>query len=519
MSNHTERGHLFDALTMTMSALIVKFLGFLYKVPISQLLGDEGMGYYNSALTVYAIFYILSASAIPKAFSIVLTRGRISNSKRAYKVGLVLFSTLFIGLGLFFSTVLWYFSKEISSFVGVLDSSYAIQMIGPAVVISSLGALCRGYLLSYNKLLPVAISEAIEAILKLLCGLYFVIFAKNYGLSLIKMSAFATYGITIGSFVSFLFLFIIILICRKPQISFGKLPFSFSSFFVSIFKITIPLTLTSLLISISNILDLGLINKGLLASGMSKEGAIAQYGNFSTLVLPLFSFVTSLVSAYSLSIFPKLTQAHEGKDEKQFNNLLNNASTLLLSFLIFVSLGFYFYGEDYFLLIFPKSDILQGTILLKIMSPAVIFIGLSTLMNTALEANGNTIAPLLTIGIGTLIKIPASYLSIAKFGIEGSAFSSVLSYGIGFMISYYMILKKLKLSVLKINNLLRSLLNCGICFSLSLLLKKYLLVKNQSPFIRIIPMIVCATLFLVIEQLFLSCKQNNTQKLTFSTKL
>ena len=86
------------ALIMTASAFTVKILGFVYKIPLSYYLGDEGMGYYNTALTIYAIFYILSASAIPKAFSILLTRARLNNTKKAYTTSAFLFSFIFLYL-------------------------------------------------------------------------------------------------------------------------------------------------------------------------------------------------------------------------------------------------------------------------------------------------------------------------------------------------------------------------------------------------------------------------------------
>ena len=59
------------ALSLTVSALIVKIVGLIYKVPLSYILSDEGMGYFNSAYTVYTFFYIICTAGVPKAISII----------------------------------------------------------------------------------------------------------------------------------------------------------------------------------------------------------------------------------------------------------------------------------------------------------------------------------------------------------------------------------------------------------------------------------------------------------------
>ena len=62
------------ALSLTISTLIVKFLGLIYKVPLSYILSDEGMGYFNSAYTVYTFFYIICTAGVPKAISILTAK-------------------------------------------------------------------------------------------------------------------------------------------------------------------------------------------------------------------------------------------------------------------------------------------------------------------------------------------------------------------------------------------------------------------------------------------------------------
>ena len=512
-----ENENILGAFTLTISTFIVKVLGFFYKVPLSRLLGDEGMGYYNSALAVYAIFYILSASAIPKAFSLLLTRGRIRYSKKAYQFVIFLFISAIFTTGFFFSIVLHYFSRQIALITGVTNSFYSLKMIAPAICITSLGALCRGYMLSLNKMVSVAISEVLEAFCKLSFGLYFIIIAKQNGLSLFQISAYATLGISIGATLSFIFLFIQILICRKPEFQYGNMRFSMNFFILSTLQITVPLTMTSMLLSLSNILDLTMISKGLVSNGVASENVVAQYGNYTTLVLPLIAFISSLASSYCLSVFPKLTCAYENKNVNEFHYIITSTTPLLFICSLFIMFTFFFFGEDYFTLVFPNNNVTQGTVLIKIISPSVLFISLSNMINTILEATGNTMAPLITMGISVFIKIPLGYLAIQYFGIAGSAFSTVISYAVSFLISYFLLLKKTKIHLLKINDTIKNVSMCLVCFGIALMIRQYTQDYLNSTLWHILPMGLCSVLFLLFLKFMMKSSQKNIRKSTIYT--
>jgi O-antigen/teichoic acid export membrane protein len=67
-----KNGIIDGAISLTLSTMVVKVLGLIYKIPLSHLLSDEGMGYFNSAYTVFALFYLLCTSGVPKAVMIII---------------------------------------------------------------------------------------------------------------------------------------------------------------------------------------------------------------------------------------------------------------------------------------------------------------------------------------------------------------------------------------------------------------------------------------------------------------
>ena len=81
---------------LTISALIVKIIGLLYRIPMLNLLGTEGMGYFNTAYKLYALFCVISTAGLPVAMSVLIssleTEGRRGEAGRVYRVSLLLFA-------------------------------------------------------------------------------------------------------------------------------------------------------------------------------------------------------------------------------------------------------------------------------------------------------------------------------------------------------------------------------------------------------------------------------------------
>ena len=74
------------AFLLGISTILVKLIGMIYKIPLSYTLGDEGMGYFNSAYTVYTLFFILGTAGIPKAISILVSQSDAKKNNYSFQV-------------------------------------------------------------------------------------------------------------------------------------------------------------------------------------------------------------------------------------------------------------------------------------------------------------------------------------------------------------------------------------------------------------------------------------------------
>ena len=63
-------------LVLTVSNLLIKAIGALFKIPMNHIVGDQGMGYYSSAYTIYTFFYMISTAGLPVAISLLVSENR-----------------------------------------------------------------------------------------------------------------------------------------------------------------------------------------------------------------------------------------------------------------------------------------------------------------------------------------------------------------------------------------------------------------------------------------------------------
>ena len=61
------------AASLSIAAFFVKVLGLAYKIPLAHILGDDGMGYFNTAYTVYTFFFLICTAGVPKAITILVS--------------------------------------------------------------------------------------------------------------------------------------------------------------------------------------------------------------------------------------------------------------------------------------------------------------------------------------------------------------------------------------------------------------------------------------------------------------
>ena len=118
---------------LAMAGILVRIIGMLYRMPLNDIIGKQGNGYYTSAYNVYNILLILSSYSMPVAISKMisarLAKGEYENCRRILKAGL-LYATVTGGLA---AIILWFGSDFFAGLIKTPYSSYALKTLAPTI--------------------------------------------------------------------------------------------------------------------------------------------------------------------------------------------------------------------------------------------------------------------------------------------------------------------------------------------------------------------------------------------------
>ena len=189
--NNAPHGNVFLSgfTVLTLSTLLVKVIGLVYKIPLMHYLGAEGMGYFNAAYELYSFFFVIATAGIPIAVSILISesaaRKKGSNVKKVVKIATVALAVI----GLLGAFLLFAFSEALSRLIGSPEAQRAIAVIAPTVFFASVSSAIRGYFQGKQNMVPTAVSQVIEAFGKLILGVVLAAFTVRQGWPPFKMAA------------------------------------------------------------------------------------------------------------------------------------------------------------------------------------------------------------------------------------------------------------------------------------------------------------------------------------------
>lgn len=483
---------------LTLSAIILKIIGVIYKIPLSYILGDEGMGYFNSAYTIYTFFYIIGNAGIPRAITILISKSEAEHKNNSCAIrnqALLFFSA--ISLILFFAFCL--LTNTFSSFISNEKSIPSMLAIAPSIIFVSCAGVLRGYYGGRLKFSLMAISEIIAGLGKLLVGLALAYYSAGKNLPTHIISAYTISGITIGTFFSLLFL---LLFVKKDENHTPILKDLFKTI-KSIVKIAFPITIASTISGITSIVDLILIMRGLVKNGYTSEISNILYGNYTTLALPMFTLLSTLITQISTALVPNLTRYNSEKNNSLFINEARKALRLTYFITIPSSLMFMFFPYDILALLFDKGSVSLGYFLLLLLAPSILILGPLTIMNTILESIGKINLSVISLISGTIIKllINGILINFTNLHIYSAPISTLASYLFSFILSYIFVKKIKELNINYISSA-RDFILPGICsVFIGTILRNFVLKSELNKAKTTILLLIMGGIYLILSLL------------------
>lgn len=439
-------------LVLTIANLVVKVIGAFLKVPLQRILDDGGMGYYSVAYDIYVWFYTISTTGLPVAVSIMISSSRAKgNFEDAKKIFKVVFR-IFFAIGLLGMVVMMALSHAFAGVYKLSEAWYGIMAIAPTLFFICLSSAYRGFFQGHQNMVPTAISEVIEAVGKLTLGIIFALYAKNQGYPLYIVAAYTLVGLTIGAALGMVYLFITKLLFKEEEynaaINVEAVTGQVSptrEIIKNLLIIGIPITVSSSVMSFTNVIDGMILSSRLQSIGHSAEAVSTMFGNYKTLAVTMFNLPPSLIYPITASIVPLLSSAVSGGKKKLIEDTMN--SSLRICSIIALPCAFGLSALSYPILsiIFPASSSEMAAPLLSLLAPSIFFLAMLSVTNSFLQSHKFQYYPIISMVAGAVVKLITSYILIGIPGVEmmGAPIGTFLCYMTTMLLNFYFVAKKI----------------------------------------------------------------------------
>ena len=518
MAERKKQSLLTGAGVLAIATVIVKLIGAFYKLPLTNLLTPEGYAYFQGAYAIYNPLYAISMAGLPIAVSKMVSQnvelGRINDAKRIFYVS----RKLFLSVGLFGTLMLMLLAVPYSKMVGEPRNYISILVVAPCILFCCMMSSFRGYYEGLKNMTPTGVSQVIEAAIKLIVGLaatyvcmtmwvksyqsravdgvatVFGVEVSNESEALAAMypyaAAVAIFGVTLGSMLGLLYLFI-----KYKRHGFGFTreelvnsppAESDKSIMKQLIRTAAPIAFSSVVLNLSNLIDDTTIRTRLAyafetgydiikemyagvfeASGTLDSGVVNYlYGTHGT-VLNIKNLIPTITLTLGISAIPALSTAWANKNKHEIKGAIE--TTLRVTMMIAMPAGFGIAALARPILSLLYAD---QAAMFDIAEPILVAYGIGMMffaatspMTNMLQAVGKMGIPIISIALGSAVKIILNFMLIGnpKININGAPISTTVCYIIIFAINLTSLLKITKVKINFVSVYIKPLISAALC--------------------------------------------------------
>lgn len=435
-----------------LAGVICKLVGVLYSIPLTWMIGTQGLGVYNAVFPAYNLLLTISSAGLPVAVSRLVARNLAKDdprsAKNVFKTALLLLTivgsvaTIIMLAG---SNLLAIASDQPSSRIG-------FQVIAPCVLLVCMLSAFRGFMQGQQNMTPTAVSQLIEQVGKVFLALPMAYFGSKIGIA--YGAAGALLGTTIVEGIALLYM--VILYYRRRN-AFSSLPQltneaaeSHTHIAKQLMGISLPITIGACIVPLSQYIDSTMLVGRLMSTGIAMETASSVYGLFSGTVIRIINIPTALALAVSMSLVPAISSAKAVNDNEQvvrqtdlgmrFAFLIGLPCSIGMSVLAEPLMRFFYQGS------IIEEELILGGELLTMSGLTIILFTVVQATTSVLQGLGKQRIPMYTLVAGVVCKIVLNYVLIAipEINIHGAPIASLVCYSVSMIPNLYYMLKYTK---------------------------------------------------------------------------
>ena len=310
------------AAVVTVFSVFEHCLGFLYRIILSRALGPEGLGIYQVALTVFAVFLTATSSGLPITLSRVISKHRAHGNKNAEHSATTAAMLITIMFSVPITVLLFVFREPFSRIFSDPRCADLFYIIIFGLSFTSVYAIIRGCFWGNKRFFAYSLIELIEEIIMICVGV-FLLFALQSGVADVNKAAIAVLVSYLCSFAIAVFYFLL---------KGGKLRAPRGEF-LPLLKSSLPVKTMRTSSSLRNSLISVLFPMRLTAAGYSSSRAMSEYGVVYGMVMPVLMVPSTLIGSLALVLVPELSECYYKGNKEKLSALVEKAlnTTLLIA--------------------------------------------------------------------------------------------------------------------------------------------------------------------------------------------
>ncbi len=417
-----------NASFLMIAALISKVIGLLYKSPLSEIVGEIGIGYYGLAQNAYLILLMIASFSIPQAVSkVIAERLAFKEYKNAQKFfrGALVYTMILSGASALFCL----FGAKYMIPSNQPGATLALQVLAPTIFLSGILGVYRGYFQAHSNMLPTSLSQIIEQILNAAVSigaawLFIHFFSDGTKEGIAKWGAAGgTVGTGAGVLIALLFMAAAYEVNRK-QIArhvradqTGKED-SYREIFRVLFLIVTPIIFSSFIYNINGYINGVMYSELAGRQGVNSEVVSTLYGEYSVYFLTIINIPLTLAGAAPTSMIPEVSALYAQHRRKAARRKIDEATQLSMFISIPAAVGLAVLAYPITRLLFPNTNGTAGTLLL-IGAVTIIFNTNSNVSNGVLQGIGKANLPMWNAAIALVINVGmlVALLQLTSLGI------------------------------------------------------------------------------------------------------
>ena len=440
---------------LAMATVLVKLMGFLFKVPLNNIIGEDGFGYFNTAYDVYNVLLMISTTGLPVAMSRMIsqaqTLGNHAQIKRIYRTSLYVFLTI----GMVGSLGMLFFCRQLSVMVTTNENSWAaIAALAPCVLLICLVSAYRGFFQGQSNMTPTSVSQIFEAVTRLVVGLGLAwLVMKLTGEAYVRMQGIvlasgetaqdygditlaaggAILGVTLGSLISVVYLHHKFRQSNQILSLGGGTAKSTRSTMKELLSIAVPITLGSAGLQIINLFDTMIYMRRLTGALQWTEKMADSAKGVYNFCQTVFALPCSFIPTITIAVIPAITASLTRKDLAEAKSTSESSVRTMALIAMPCAAGLFVMAEPVIRLLcstYTEDRIQLAATMLAILGLTVIFNSLVLLLNAIMQAHGDVVTPVVNMLIGGIIKIIVNYILVGQpnLNIVGAPIGTFICY-------------------------------------------------------------------------------------------